>query len=666
MATKWILIDFETASGCDLKKCGSYVYAQDPTTEITALAWVTHDGDVCGCSPHDLQDFDGAARPLWEAVNDPATIVVAHNALFERNVWKDQMEPLGWPPIPIERWHDTMAVALMKGLPAKLDTLVRAIHLNVEKDMEGNRIALSLSKPNKKTGELDRSPETMKRVLDYCIHDVEIEAPVLRFTGNFSGGEREVWELDQRINDRGIKIDLKYVHACIDLLDQVMPKLLSDFRSLTGINPSQGQRFKDWLLFNGLEVPNLKKETIERLIGSEDTDDDELDDILDTATVPEICRRALHLRKLSTGAAVKKLPTMLACAGEDGRARGLLQYHGAGPGRWAGRILQPHNFPRASVDIGGGKKASPDELVAAIMERNEGYLRATYGEPLDAITAGLRHAIVADGDKTLLVADYAQIEARFVLGFAGQYDALDLFVNGDPYCGMAEQIFGHPVTKKEHPELRQTGKNTILGAGFGMGKDTFFARYCHDRDLDFAERCIKAYRERMAPRVPALWYGLEEAACRTVWDGTPHEYNGFRYAMAGPWLTVRLPSGRRLWYFEPRRERRPMPWDPDDVRPSWSHMTFKAGKWFRRDAYGGLLTENVVQGAARDQLVHGLKLCEKEGLPIVLSVHDEGIAEDYERNFKLFEDCMREPAPWTREYKIPIAIEGMVTKRYRK
>lgn len=300
------------------------------------------------------------------------------------------------------------------------------------------------------------------------------------------------------------------------------------------------------------------------------------------------------------------------------------------------------------------------------MERDEGYLRATYGEPLDAITAGLRHALVADEDRTFLVADYAQIEARFVLALAGQYDALETFVSGDPYCAMAGEIFGHKVTKKEHPEERQTGKNTILGAGFGMGKDTFFARYCHDRDLAFAERCIKAYREKMAPRVVDLWYGLEEAACRTVWDGTPHEYNGIRYALQGPWLTARLPSGRRLWYFEPQKARRPMPWDKNDVRSSWTHMTFKAGKWFRRDAYGGLLTENVVQGMARDQLVHGIKTCEKEGVPVVLTVHDEAIAEDVEAKFKLFEDCMKSTPPWVQEYKIPVAIEGMMTRRYKK
>lgn len=658
--SKWIVIDFETASGCDLKKCGSYVYAEDPTTEITALAWVTQDGETGRHGPSDLSP----TGRLFGLVSDPSVKVIAHNALFERNIWAKCMVPWGWPEIPVERWHDTMAVALMKGLPAKLDTLARAIHLDVDKDMEGSKLAVSLSKPNKKTGMLDRSETIMKRVLDYCAQDVLVEEKVLRFTGNFSGGEREVWELDQKINDRGIRIDTKYVHACLGLIDDVMPRLVADFRELTGVNPSQGEKFKNWLLFNGLQVPNLQKETISRLLGDEE--DDYAEDELRDAIVPPDCRRALRLRKLATGAAVKKLPAMLSCAGADGRARGLLQYHGAGPGRWAGRILQPHNFPRAGVDIGDHKTATADELVAAIIERDAGYLRVTYGEPMEAITAGLRHALVADQDRTFLIADYAQIEARIVLAVAGQLDALKLFTDGDPYCSMAEQIFGHPVTKKEHPEKRQTGKNTILGSGFGMGKDTFFARYCHDRDLEFADMCIQAYRKKMAPKVPELWYGLEEAACRTVWDGRPHEYNGIQYAMNGPWLTARLPSGRRLWYFEPKRERRAMPWDKDDIRPAWSHMTFKAGHWFRRDAYGGLLTENVVQGMARDLLVHGMKTCEKEQFKIVLTVHDEAIAEDTEDRMKLFEECMKSKPQWAYDYSIPVAIEGAVTRRYKK
>lgn len=658
--SKWVVIDFETASGCDLKKCGSYVYAEDPTTEITALAWTASAGQTGQHGPADLSP----SGPLLALVSDPDCRIIAHNALFERNIWAMCMVPLGWPEIPVSRWHDTMAVALMKGLPAKLDTLARAIHLNVEKDLEGSRLAIGLSKPNKKTGELDRSPATMHRVLDYCAQDVLVEEKVLRFTGNFSGGEREVWELDQKINDRGVRIDRKYVNACLHMIGQVMPQLVNDFRDLTGLNPGQGEKFKDWLIFNGLEVPNLQKETISRLLGDEE-DDYEVDDTRDVQIPPD-CRRALRLRKLATGAAVKKLPAMLACAGGDGRARGLLQYHGAGPGRWAGRILQPHNFPRAGVSVGDKQTASPDELVAAIMEGDAGYLRVTYGEPMDAITAGLRHALVADQDKTFLIADYSQIEARIVLALAGQLDALQAFINGKPYITMAESIFKRPIDK--YADLREysIGKFTILGSGFGMGKHTFQSRYAPNESLEFCEAAINNYRKDFAPKVVDLWYGLEEAACRTVWDGRPHEYNGIQYKLEGAWLTARLPSSRKLWYFEPKRERRAMPWDKDDLRPSWSHMTFKTGHWFRRDAYGGLLTENVVQAMARDLLVHGMKTCENEQLPVVLTVHDEAIVEDTEDRFKLFEDCMRSKPQWAYDYHIPVAIETTVTRRYKK
>jgi len=659
MSKKWVVIDFETASGLDLKKVGSYVYSEHPTTEITALAWRDNAGDAGALDPARLAP-EGI---LLAHVLDPATIFVAHNAPFERAVWRNLMVPRGWSDIPIERWHDTMAVALMKGLPAKLEILARAIKLDNHKDMAGSALAISLSKFNKKTNALDRTPETMEKVLDYCAQDVAVEVEALKYLGNFQGGERKVWELDQRINDYGIRIDDAYVRAAQKIVDQSVPQLVKEFNQITGFNPTQGEKIKGWLHLEGVPVTSLNKETVARLLG-----EDEDVEILDAPTleIPDHCRRALKIRGLAAGAAVKKLPAMLACQGADGRARGLLQYHGAGPGRWAGRILQPHNFPRAGVDVGDNQTARPDELVAAIIGGDSNFLRMVYGEPLEAIAAGLRHALVADDDKTFLIGDFAQIEARIVLALAGQYDAVETFVTGDPYCAMAEKIFHHPVTKKEHPEKRQTGKNTILGCGFGMGHVTFRSRYAHKETVEFAKSCIEAYRKDFAPKVPELWYGIERASMRAVWEGGAHHYNGILYQVEGPWLTCRIPSGRKLWYFEPRQERRAMPWDEKDVRPSWSHMTFKAGQWIRRDAYGGLLTENVVQAMARDLLVSNMFLCEREGLPIVLTVHDEVVVESIQSRMSEFEDIMKSRPQWAVDYRIPVAVECMESGRYRK
>lgn len=663
MAKSWLVLDFETASGADLKKTGSYVYAENPTTEIICLAFEDSFGHGGILGPDALAPCGN----LLAAALDPECFFVAHNALFERAIWREIMVGrFGWPDIPVSRWHDTMAVALSKGLPAKLDVLARALRLQVGKDMEGSSLAKAMSKFNRKSGALDRSPATIKRVMDYCEQDVAVEIGVMKFVRNFQHTERRVWELDQKINDRGIRLDTDYIRAAQRLVDRAMPDLLRDFREITGLKPTQGEKFKGWLKANGVQIDNLKKETVARLMGEDLEDDPNDDQIALPLALPPIARRALYIRGLAASASIKKLPAMLACQGEDGRARGLLQYHGAGPGRWAGRILQPHNFPRAGLDVGNNETASPSELVAAIMEGDDSYIRMVFGEPIEAVSAGLRHALVADRDKTFLIGDFAQIEARVVLALAGQYDAVQKFITGKPYIDMAEAIFDYKVTKQSHLYEYTIGKFVVLGCGFGMGKHTFFARYCHDKSLEFAETCIDAYRTNFAPKVPFLWKGLEKAATDAVWTGKPQDYAGITYMLEGPWLTARLPSGRKLWYFEPQKERRAMPWDPLDVRPSWSHMTFKAGRYFRRDAYGGLLTENVVQAMARDLLVHCMFRLEREGLPIVLTVHDETVCESTASRAKEFEEIMVDTPDWAKSYRIPVAVEMAVSDRYKK
>ena len=671
MSKHWVCVDFETRSGTDLKKSGAYFYAACPTTNIMTLCWKDWLGRAADLGPDEL----APGGVLLELVNNPEVMFVAQNAPFERAIWRELMVPLGWPDIPIERWHCTMAVSLQKGLPAKLEIVSRVLGLNVQKDMEGHRLTLSMSKFDKKTGHSLYDVKHIPRIKAYCRDDTDGEIELLKRVQNFQGGERKVWELDQRINDRGVKLDTRYIQACMGVVERELPVLLTKFKKITGLAPTQGEKFKGWLAANGLPVADLKKETVARLLGSNDdedyTEDWEQGQDEEDIDVPPVCREALYIRGLAASASIKKLPAMLACQGADGRARGLVQYHGAGPGRWAGRILQPHNFPRAGIEIGKDaegklKTATPEQLVDAILSEDNEYIRMMLGEPIEAVSSGLRHALVADEGKKLLIADFAQIEARGVLALAGQYDALETFVNGDPYCTMAEAIYKQKVNKKEHPEKRTTGKQTILGAGFGMGKVTFHKRYCPNETLEFAERCINAYRKDLAPLVVELWYGLEKASTKAVWDNRPQDFAGITYKMEGEWLTCRLHSGRKLFYYAPQKIRKAVPWDKDDIRPGWSHQTYKAGRWIRRDAYGGLLTENVVQAEARDLLVHTMFQCERENLPTVLTVHDENVCEDLDDRAKLFEQVMQETPPWAKELKIPVAIEMMVADRYRK
>lgn len=681
---RFALIDFETSSACDLKKAGAWRYAEDPTTEILCLGYT-----IDGAAPELLTPDQLLQRygPLWDTANDPEVIFIAHNVFFEKAIWRNIMVLVfGWPDIPDERWHDTMAVCAMKGIPLKLERALSALRLSNVKDTEGTRATLALGRTNKR-GYFDWTPEKLERVYTYCRdHDVPAELELHRRMRGLGTSERKVWLLDQKINQRGIMLDMGYVANCQRVVDQATGPLHKEFVALTGIEKLASPKLKDWVFANGVTIPNLQKETIAKLIGvdydQEDEDtlagEDNHDEESAGIVLPPSVLRALQIRAILGSASVKKLVSMRACAGGDGRARGLLQYHGAGPGRWAGRLLQPQNFPRPSLKISIGFDAegnekfgghNPDQLVAAINTGDAEYVRMLFGEPIEAVANGLRHSLIAAPGKLFEVGDFAQIEARIVLALAGQHDKCDLMAKGmSPYIPMAEDIFKRKIDK--HVDIKEytIGKNTVLGCGFQMGAKKFHSRYCPGETMEFAQRAIDAYRKEFAPMVPKLWYALEEAAVKTVWDRQSYEAYGIQYKLEDGWLTARLPSGRRLWYYNPQPVRKAMPWNKDDIRLGFEYSAQKAGQWKRVSAYGGLLTENVVQATARDMLVNALFNAEADNHPVVLTVHDEAVLEVDEALASIY--CIRQymehQPDWVRALRVPVAGDYWIGERYRK
>lgn len=341
-------------------------------------------------------------------------------------------------------------------------------------------------------------------------------------------------------------------------------------------------------------------------------------------------------------------------------------------------MLQPQNFPRPSLKISAGFDAegnekfgghNPDQLVAAINTGDAEYVRMLFGEPIEAVANGLRHSLIAAPGKLFEVGDFAQIEARIVLALAGQYDKCDMMAKGiSPYIPMAEAIFKRKIDK--HVDIKEytIGKNTVLGCGFQMGAKKFRARYCPNESAEFAQRAIDVYRKEECPMVPKLWYALEDAAVKTVWDRQSYEAYGIQYKLEDGWLTARLPSGRRLWYYNPQPVRKAMPWNKDDIRPGFEYSAQKAGQWKRVSAYGGLLTENVVQATARDMLVNALFNAEADNHPVVLTVHDEAVLEVDEALAST--DCIRQymehQPDWVRALRVPVAGDYWIGDRYRK
>lgn len=670
----WCVPDFETSSACDLKKAGAWRYAEDPTTEVLCLC-------VWWNETYTTKWFPGQPiPPEIEASIAAGTLFIAHNADFEKAIWRRIMVThYGWPDIPNKQWHDTAARCANLTLARGLDKALKQLEGPVEKDMEGNKITLGLSRLNKKTGMFPEvTPAILERVGEYCMGDVRGQAWLHKRIGWLDPGERVTYLIDQEINERGLRLDMDLVRAMKEVVRQASGPLEEEFKQITGgLKMTQIAKMKSWLIDRGVWLPDMRKETLDEIIG-EDEDGNEIEDADSCrATLPPDVYRALHIRRLIGSSSIKKLDAMEACVGMDGRARGLLLYHGAGPGRWSGRLLQPQNFPRGSL---GELGVDVDALVATLMTADASYVESLYGPAVECVVSSLRHTIGADPGHVLVAGDFAGIEMRVVLAIAGQYDKCELLAKGhDTYIDMAEDIFEQPKGdlsdkayvkkfKTDHLEWRQTGKNTVLGCGFQMGAPKFRNRYCPDQPMEFAERVIKSYRETWAPKVPKLWYGLQEAACRAVWDRRACEAYGVVYQLEDAWLTARLPSGRKLWYFQPQKTRRAMPWDADDVRPGWCYKAWKQGRLVTIDAYGGLLTENVVQGTARDLLRHAMVTCKKEGLPMVLTVHDELVLELEEKRASKdhLKQIMEDIPAWAKALKVPVETEVWMAERYKK
>jgi DNA polymerase len=672
----WCVPDFETVSQCDLKKAGAYRYAEDPTTNILCLAVWFGEGD-------EVLWYPGEPCPprLLDAINDPAMLFVAHNADFEKSIWRLHLVPLfGWPDVPNKRWHDTAARAANVNLPRGLDKVLTALDGPLEKDMEGNKLTIGLSRVNAKTGMMPAiTRPILERVGEYCLGDVRGQAWIAKRLGWLDPGERTTYLLDQEINERGLMLDMPLVRKMQHIVDEASGPLAAEFKELTGgLKMTQVAKVHGWLLSKGVVLPDMTKDTLAAALGETDEGEYvELDDRLNVS-LPQDVRRALRIRQLIGSSSIKKLGAMESCVSTvDGRARGLLLYHGAGPGRWTGRLLQPQNFPRGSLGEAG---VDVDALVAALMTGDHEYVAACYGPAVETVVSSLRHTICAAPGNALVAGDYASIEARLVLAMAGQHDKTALMAAGaDVYVDMALDIYEmrrFDVTDKalvkafkvEHLEKRQVGKNTILGCGFQMGAPKFHDRYCPEQPLEFAEKVIKAYRNDWAPCVPKMWYGLQEAAIRAVWDGRAQEAYGVVYQLEDAWLTARLPSGRKLWYFSPKKTRRAMPWDEDDVRPGFSYLVWKNGQRRVVDAYGGLLTENVVQGTARDLLRDAMIKCRKENLPMVLTVHDELVLElaIAKADPSLLQEIMEDIPAWAKALQVPVESECWAATRYRK
>lgn len=458
-------IDFETKSRCDLKKCGAYRYANDPSTEILCVAIAEGNGEPVLWHVGQCADvMDSPAWSLIEAVSDDSEVIIyAHNAGFERSI-SDALwtKTFGLPAPHYSQWRCTAAMGRRAALPASLEKLAEALKLGHQKDPKGKVLIRKFSIPQT-VGKLkghfinpEDDPDAFKEFCDYCIQDVKVEQEIHRVLKDFelSGVPLETFILDMEINGRGFPVNLDALHKALKIVEEESGRLGGEFTKLTGCSPNQNAVFLAWLKARGYEGDNLRAETLEETLEDEDFD-----------STTEV-GRALTLKKQISYASLKKIPAMINCAGpHDNRVRGTLTFHGAGPGRWSATLVQPQNFKRPTIDE---TEAVYDAICSGC---DATWLREIYGPPLEMVSSSIRHFIHDTANGDMLDADYAAIEARVIAWQAQEEWRLEVFrTHGKIYEASASQMFKVPLqdftdykkkTGKNHP-LRQKGKTAEL------------------------------------------------------------------------------------------------------------------------------------------------------------------------------------------------------------
>lgn len=664
--TRYLVLDFETRSEVDLKRTGAWEYSADPTTKILCVAWKV--GNMKEIVKAETKVWSPAIpSPYGELIRnllDPNVILVAHNAYFEqvivRNVLSRIVSKPGLKSIPSSRWICTASLARALALPGNLQGAGDALGLKVQKDMIGHKLMMKMSKPRRaRKGEdpkrvyWHQKKKDLLRLMQYCATDTDVEAKLLSILPPLCPTERKVWELDQKINMRGFSVDRELALHALALIDEEVNALKIETAEITKDEiTSTNQRAKmiEWLKGQKIWLPNLQAKTVADFL----KDHKEIS--------PGI--RLLQIRQAISKSSTAKFEAYDLRSRSDGRLRDHTLYHVASTGRFGGTGLQPHNFPQ-------GKIKNTEPLAEVIKEGDLENLRLLYGDPMSAMSSCLRGGIIASPGKELFCADFASIEVRVLFWIAHHKDGIKAYEEDQKiYEIMAGEIFNRDWKKIEDPSPeRDLGKRAILGGGFGMGWKKFMAtceQYNQPVSEELAKRAISAYRELHAP-VVQLWYNLERAAIKAVKNPNKEiKVNRVTWIYDKKILWCVLPSGRKLAYYNPVIKYEPTPWE--EMRPKLYHWDInpKTKAWELSATYGGKLTENVVQAIARDLMVEAMLREEKALYEILITVHDELLAERNkgQGSVKEFESLMASLPVWAKG--CPVKAKGWSGSRYRK
>ena len=639
-------MDIESFSDVDLIKCGVYAYADSPAFEILLFAW-SFDGG--GTQIIDLAQGEKLPAEVEEAIFDVSVTKTAYNANFERTCLSKHFGRY----IPPESWHCSAVQAAMLALPRSLEDVGRVLGLDEQKMKEGKELIKYFCvpcKPTKANGGRTRNlpchaPEKWELFKTYCKRDVDVEKAIRRKLHNFPipESEMELYRLDQRINDRGVLVDMGLVEqaiACERLHKEVVTKRAYE---LTGLeNPNSVAQLKGWLGDMGMEAESLSKKAVAEMIAETDGEVEEL----------------LRLRLLMAKTSVKKYEAMERSVCSDGRVHGLLQFYGANrTGRFAGRLVQIQNLPQNHI---------PDlELARELVKQGRFEdIELLFDSTPNVLSELIRTAFIPKPGCRFVVADFSAIEARVMGWLSGEEWVLDVFRgDGKLYEMTASRMFGIPMAEigKGSPE-RAKGKVASLACQYGGSTGALVSMGALDMGLteDELPLLVAAWR-KANPHMVQFWWDVDAAAIKAVTEKQRTKVGRIIFEYKSGILFITLPSGRKLSYVKPRMAVN---------RFGRDGLTYEGisenKKWSRIETYGPKLVENIVQGTARDLLAEAMLRVEKKGYPIVMHCHDEIIAEVPEGIGSVDEMCeiMAIQPKWAEG--LPLRADGYSCSFYQK
>ena len=636
-------IDIETFSSVDIKN-GAYAYSEAPDFEILLIGYKFSDEDKVKLI--DLTDDPEELENLrfWDALTDPEVVKTAYNANFERTC----LARYTGEAMPPEQWRCTMVLAVQLGLPRSLAAVGPALGLTEEEQKKKTGAALiqyfcKPCKPTRTNGQRTKNtrlnaPEKWELFKEYNIQDVVTEQTILKRLRDFrpDQSEQDLWTLDQEINDRGVLLDIPMARSIVEFDTERSADLLAEAQQITGLkNPNSLAQLKPWLADNGLATDTLRKDDVAAMLAD--------------PSLHANVRRVLEIRQTLSKTSVKKYQTMLDIAGEDDRARGIMQFYGGHTGRWAGRSLQPQNLARNTMP--------DDELDVArefVKMGDFESLEMIFGEPAPIFSQLVRTAFIPSPGNRFVVSDFSAIEARVIAWIAGEEWRLNVFRNdGDIYCESASHIYHVPVVKHGiNGELRQRGKVAELALGYGGAVGAMKQMDTTGSVPEEEMQGIVTQWRAESPKIVRMWRDCQDAAVSVIRGNQPkrvlRSLQGTEFYVklvdGTPVLFIRLPSGRPIAYWDPKVM-------DTETGPRITYMTQTqtTRKWERCETYGGKLTENIVQSVARDCLAEKMKLLESMGYPIVFHVHDEMILDvprEDKQAAKLVDKIMAEPIEW--------------------